>query len=286
MIHSRECGGARIDVLHAGEICYDGGVTFGAVPRGIWSKWAVPDEAGRIRMSLRPVLIRIGGKRILVDAGLGGHQNKRLKEMYSLEGSGTVLASLGEAGVDPVEVDFVIFTHLHIDHMGGALDGKGTIFPHARFVVQKGEWAAATHTNAMTRGAYSPPDLALLEKSGRLMEVEGDCEILPGVRLVRTGGHTRCHQIVLVGSGEERVMLPGDLLPSSHHFSLPCIAAVDLDREQSFLQKSTWMKRASNRNWLTTLYHEAGTPVGRIMNRSSNRYEFERAGEGGSDLDS
>ncbi len=286
MIQTLQCGAARIDLLDAGKIRYDGGVSFGAFPREVWSTFAPSDEMGRITLGLRPVLVRTNGKTLLVDAGLGDHRNEKWKERYAFEGKGSLAASLEDAGVGPNDVDYVIFTHLHVDHLGGALDGKGTIFPNASFLVQKGEWEAAHNTNMLTRGAYSPTDLKLLEASGDVVKIEGDAEPLPGVRLAVTGGHTAHHQIVLVESDGVTILLPGDLLPSSNHFRLPCIAAVDLNRQESFLQKASWMKRASEENWMIALYHEAEIGGGWIAAPSRNRYELERAGEGGKRLDS
>jgi glyoxylase-like metal-dependent hydrolase (beta-lactamase superfamily II) len=276
MIHSLERGGAKVDVLLAGTIKHDAGVTFGAVPRAIWKDLAEADGENRIDLTLRPVLVRTGGGTYLVDAGLGNHQNARMNKLFSLRGDGTPLASLERLGVAPEEVDAVLFTHLHVDHLGGAVNGEGTIFPRAAYVAQKGEWETATRTNALTRGAYSRADLERVEESGRLRLVEGDAEPYPGIRLVPTGGHTRFHQMVLVGEGEETVMLPGDLLPSTYHFRLPYIAAVDLNREDTFLQKARWMKRAADGGWTVALYHETGVPAGRIVEVSHGRYELER----------
>jgi len=209
-----------------------------------------------------------------------------LKELFSLEGNGSLLESLEEAGVGPGDVDMVLFTHLHVEHMGGALDSRDVVFPNASFLVQNGEWEAASRTSALTMGAYSRRDLEILEASGRVIRIDGDAEPLRDVRLVVTGGHTRFHQIVLVGSGKNRIMLPGDLLPSTYHFRLPCIAAVDLNREDSFRQKSRWMKEASDQKWVTTLYHEAGLPAGQIVEIASGRYKLEQAGERSRELGS
>jgi len=275
LIHSFDSGRSRIDVLHAGEIRHDGGVAFGAIPRETWGDLAPPDARNRIALALRPVLVRTAGKTILVDAGLGAHQNERLKEMFTLRGSGAALDSLEDLGVSPGEVDMVIFTHLHVDHMGGAVRGRRTSFPNADFIVQKGEWASAARTNALTRGSYSKRDLETIEGSGRVVQIDGEAELLPGVRVAVTGGHTPCHQVVVVGSGAETVLLPGDLIPSANHLRLPWIAAVDLNREKSFAQKAAWLERAAAADWRIAFYHEPGTPAGKVILTSAGRYDLE-----------
>ncbi len=283
MMHTLRLGETEIISLHAGDLWYDGGATFGAVPRPIWERLLPPDDRNRVRLSLRPVLIRHRGHTVLVDSGFGSHQHERLRQIYSLEGDGSLRRALSRVSTDPGSVDTVLFSHLHVDHAGGAVERhEGELvpaLPAARFVVQQGEWESASNLNSLTRAGYMPRDLKVLESSGRLERIEGDTEVIPGIRLVPAGGHTPWHQVVLVETEEGTVLLPGDLAPTTIHLRLPYITALDLNRLETFRQKSYWLDRAAREGWYVVLYHEPGVPIGRLVERATGRYDWEPAGQ-------
>ena len=278
MIRTLRLGDFEFHSLDAGKIRYDGGVTFGAVPKSAWSKLATPDAQNRVTLAMRPVVIRGRGTTILVDAGFGDHQHPRLREMYALEGSGRIEDALLDAEIDPGEIDVVLFTHLHVDHAGGAFERReGTVrpaLPGAKYVLQSGEREAARRPSLLTRAGYSREDMAALGSHGDLEAIEGDGEIADGVRVQVSGGHTAHHQMVFVDTGEGTVWLPGDIVPSLYHIRPPYITGTDLDRMTTFLEKNRCLQRAGVERWHVLLYHEPNTPLGRVAEVSTGRYEL------------
>src|SRR5690606_15319643 len=108
------------------------------------------------------------------------------------------------------------------DHVGSGVrhDARwGRAFPRARYVIQRAEWEAAVNPNSRTRHGYWPQDWQPLLSAGQVELVDGDVELVPGVHLHLTGGHTHGHQVVRIETGERTVLHLGDLLPTHAHLN-------------------------------------------------------------------
>ena len=208
-------GEIRVHVLCDGVFALDGGALFGVVPRVIWEKTDPPDEKNRVALGLNVVLVEAGGRRVLVDTGLGDKWTPREREIYRIDRERNLLGNLRSLGLGPEDIDVVVNTHLHFDHAGGNTaerDGRvRPVFPRARYVVQKGEFYDATHPHERNRASYLEPNFVPVAEAGQLDLVEGEVEVAPGVRVVPMGGHTAHHQIVVVESAGERLLVPTDL---------------------------------------------------------------------------
>ena len=276
-------GGFEFRSIRAGEMRIDGGSCFGTIPKPVWRKWVSPDRKNRVPLALRPILFRNGSGTTLVDAGLGGAVDERVRALLSYDGGSEEERFLERAGVAPESVDRVVFTHLHSDHMGGAFRPGGagrveTIFPNAEFFARRGEWEEAVKPSPLVRPGYVTELLDALESTGRLRLVEEDGEIAPGVELIGTGGHTPHHQAVMVRTGEGPVLIPGDLVPTAAHIRLACICALDLDRVTSYEQKERLLRETAGERGFLILYHETGTAIGRIEEAATRRFEWVRSG--------
>ncbi|MEU7689260.1 MBL fold metallo-hydrolase [Microbispora hainanensis] len=142
-------------------------------------------------------LVRAAGRTVLVDTGIGGADSPATWAPLP----GRLTEELAAAGTAPEDVDVVVLTHLHSDHMGGAVAGGAPVFPNARHIVQRAEveWASA------------PVRELILDPLRDLLDVaDGDVEAVPGVRVLHAPGHTPGHQCVEAGD----VVMSGDVL---HH---------------------------------------------------------------------
>ncbi|MEV0805971.1 MBL fold metallo-hydrolase, partial [Micromonospora sp. NPDC050200] len=163
---------------------------------------------GRWWLPFRSFALRRGdGPVTLVDAGIGPADSPAASWAPV---PGRLPAELAAAGIDPADVDTVVLTHLHSDHIGWAVTGTPgrPYFPRADYLVQRAELAAMETINPWLPAGLVAP----LRAAGRLRVVDGDTPLAPGVRLLSTPGHTPGHQSVLVDSGDERLLLTGDLL--------------------------------------------------------------------------
>ncbi len=152
-------------------------------------------------------------------------------------------------------------SHLHFDHSGGTTrrtpaGGLELVFPRARHVVQARELDAALHPHERNRASYLDENIAPLAAAGKLETVDGEVEIVPGVRVLPTPGHTPGHQSVLIDSDGEKALFLGDVVPTSVHVKLPYIMAYDLDVEATLRSKKSLFARALAEDWLVLWGHD------------------------------
>jgi glyoxylase-like metal-dependent hydrolase (beta-lactamase superfamily II) len=273
-------GDARVTLLQDGTIALDGGAMFGVVPRVVWEKRDPPDERNRVTLGLNVALIESGGKRVLVDTGMGERWTEKEVRMYRIDRATTLMGGLRAHGLGPEDVDVVVNTHLHFDHAGGntRLEGGRVVpaFPRARYVVQRGEWDDATHPHERNRASYRADDFRPVAEAGQLDLIEGEAEVAPGVRAVRVGGHTTHHQMVVVERGGETLVVPTDLLPTASHLPLPFVMGYDLFPVATLEAKRKLLEAAAEGGWRILFYHDARTPLGRVR-RDGEGYSLEVA---------
>src|SRR5690606_22032094 len=128
----------------------------------------------------------------------------------------------------------VINSHLHFDHAGGntmrAPSGEIVpTFPSARYLVHRGEMHYATHTNERTAASYFTRNWDALAASGQLELVDSDRELVPGIRMRATPGHTPHHQSIVIESQGEVAVFLADVCPTSAHVPLPWIMGYDVE---------------------------------------------------------
>lgn len=256
----------------------DGGAMFGVVPRPLWEKTNPPDERNRIRLALRPLLILSGPHKVLVDTGIGDKWDAKDSDIYRIEKTDTLDRSLTRHGLAPDDITHVVLTHLHFDHAGGATrleNGKPVPrFPNARYVVQRAEWEDANKPNRRSRAAYRSENFLPLQEAGLLQLVEGTTELLPGIELLHTGGHTRGLQLVRVRSTGSTAVFWSDLIPTRAHIATPYIMGYDLYPLVTMETKERLVSEACNERWLCFLEHDPEVVAGHFTSLEG-RYGFE-----------
>lgn len=258
-----EGDGIRVETVDAGTLRADGGAMFGAIPKEMWERRATPDACNRILLAMRCLYVETPTARVVVDTGAGDRGTPELRAAYAIrnEGSPTRLEdSLRARGVSPDDIDVVVLTHLHFDHAGGATrcdgDRIAPSFPNARHVVRRGEWAVSRSRDRRVASAYDADGLAPLEAHGLLDLVEGETEVVPGVRLVDMPGHTQDHQGVLIEAGGETVCYPADLVPTAAHIPASWIMAYDVEPLVTWSEKERWLTRAGREGWRIVFGHD------------------------------
>jgi glyoxylase-like metal-dependent hydrolase (beta-lactamase superfamily II) len=269
---TRTLGRFRLHALEAGLQRLDGGAMFGVVPKPLWEKRIPADERNRIPLALRCLLVETPDALVLVDNGVGNKEDAKFREIYGVENDGSPTRledALRDAGFAPEDVDVVIDTHLHFDHAGGNTyrDADGAIrlsFPRARYVVQEGEWEWAHSRNERVRASYLPHNFDPVHEAGRFELVSGDREVVPGVRVVHTPGHTPHHQSVLLASEGEVACYLADLVPTAAHLPLPWIMGYDVEPLVTLETKRRLLGRAREEGWLLIFEHDPAVPWGRL----------------------
>ncbi len=272
LTRSRALGRFRLHVLEAGLQQLDGGAMFGVVPKPLWEKRIPADARNRIPLGLRCLLVETPNALILIDNGVGNKENEKFRDMYGIENAGSPTRledALRAAGFQPADVDLMIDTHLHFDHAGGNtyVEDAGELrlsFPRARYYVQRGEWEYAHARNERSRASYLAHNFDPVFEAGRLELLEGEVEILPGITVVPTPGHTPHHQSVLLQSEGESAIFLADVMPTSAHVPLPWIMAYDVEPLVTLETKRALVERAAREEWLLIFEHDPAVAWGRL----------------------
>jgi glyoxylase-like metal-dependent hydrolase (beta-lactamase superfamily II) len=277
LVQSRTLGALRVHALQAGLQQLDGGAMFGVVPKTLWERKIPADERNRIPLGMRCLLIEHPDALVLIDTGAGDKETEKFYGIYGIENSAigqvgpTQLESaLAEAGFAPADVDVVINSHLHFDHAGGNTrrgeDGAPVVsFPNARYLMRRGEWEWAHHTNERTAASYFGHNYDPVQQAGRAELVDGDREVLAGISLRHTPGHTPHHQGILIESGGERMFYLADLAPTTSHVPLPWIMGYDVEPLVTLETKRRLWAEAARERWTVVFEHDAVNAFGRIV---------------------
>ncbi len=251
----------------------DGGAVFGTVPRTIWSKLLPPDDDNRVLFAARSLVIRTGDRTILVDAGMGDRWPEKLRRIYDIQAGKD-----DGPGLDPASVTDVVLTHLHFDHARGLFRARtgdesavDLRYPEARVHVQTANYETAKAPNARERASYIAEDTKLLGRA-RLVLTSGSQEILPGVWVHETNGHTRGHQWVEVKADGRSLAFPSDIVPTSRHLPLPYLMGFDISAETLLVEKDALLARAVEEGWILVFCHDPDVAAGRVGRDEKGHY--------------
>jgi glyoxylase-like metal-dependent hydrolase (beta-lactamase superfamily II) len=264
-------GSFEIDVISDGTFALDGGAMFGVVPRVMWERRFEPDQQNRVRLGLNCLLVSTGRERVLIDTGIGQKWDARLRDRFAIAHEKDLVSGLRARGVAPEDVDVVINTHLHFDHAGtNTVERDGRVvptFPRARYVAQRGEFQHATAPHERDRASYSAQDFEPVAEAGQMYLIDGDEEVVGGVRVLKVPGHNRDHQCVRVDSGGETLFVFADTLPTTAHVSPAWVMSYDLYPVEAVEQKKRLTRQAVDEDWVCLFYHDPVIPLGRLRER-------------------
>jgi glyoxylase-like metal-dependent hydrolase (beta-lactamase superfamily II) len=276
LVLTRRVGDFTIHALDAGSQRLDGGAMFGVVPKPLWERRIPADDRNRIPLAMRCLLVETGDALVLIDNGAGNKEPEKFLDIYGISnaaggaGHATQLEdAIAQAGFGVDDIDVVIDTHLHFDHAGGntrvSVDGRVEMaFPRARYVVQRGEWEWAHLRNERIQASYLPHNFDPVMEAGRLELLDGDVEVVPGVSVMRTPGHTPHHQSVLVRSGGATACFLADVIPTSAHLPLPWIMGYDVEPLVTLESKRALLQQAREEEWLLVFEHDPAVAWGTL----------------------
>lgn len=260
-----DVGSIKVYVLDDGVFRTDAGNLFG--PNA---------KRAKIKGAMHPVLVSSGDALVLLDAGFGPKLPGYLEGRYELRREEDLADRLSNAGYSPEDVTHVVLSHLDADHVGWAIAPRS--FPNATVYVQG---AALEEGHGMEEGDGRREAVPAVEKGveeGWLELLDGDGEIVEGLRVEVRSGHSEGHQIVWIESGDEAALYTADLAPAKIWLNPDLIAGVDTDPEAARRNRVEVLTEAAERNAPVILYHEPGDYLITVRNTGES---FEAVPRGG-----
>ncbi|MCL5930143.1 MAG: MBL fold metallo-hydrolase [Candidatus Thermoplasmatota archaeon] len=258
--------GYELMLASDGTFKLDGGAMFGVVPKPVWEKYFKSDVNNKITLATNVLVIRKDKNVALVDLGMGDKFDSKLERIYEINRTKTLLQDLSEKGIGREDVTHILITHGHLDHTGWAtFNRQGTIeptFPNARYFIQEETLKEIREPNQKTRPNYNYLNFENLDSHLELLN--GDEEVFPGVELVKSGGHTKGHQIVILRIGNNTFTYFGDLIPTSAHIKPAYVMAYDLYPMDTFSKKIDLLQKAFDERWTLFFEHDPVMPAAKI----------------------
>jgi len=253
-------GNYKLSIIESGNFGLDGGAMFGIIPQPLWQKTNSADDANRVRLATRNLLLESDSKKILIDTGMGSKWDEKMKSIYAVDENLSMDSALSSKGLRADDITDVILTHLHFDHTGGStvkVNGKlKPAFSNAKYYVQKQNYDWAVNPSDRDKGSYIKENFIPLFEEGVLNFIIGNARFDDEIEFIVINGHTFGQQMVKISDGTDTFLFCADLIPFYSHVPLPYIMGYDLQPLVTLEEKKKYLKMAVDENWKLFFGHD------------------------------
>ncbi|WP_231460048.1 MULTISPECIES: MBL fold metallo-hydrolase [unclassified Pedobacter] len=251
-----------LHTIDTGLFKLDGGAMFGVVPKAIWQKTNPADANNLCTWAMRCLLIENDNKLTLVDTGIGNKQDEKFFSHYYLHGNDSMEQSLAALGFNAADITDVFLTHLHFDHVGGAIvrDGDKLLpaFKNANYWSNEKHWQWAVEPNQREKASFLKENILPIYESGQLKFVEEreNIEFQRNINISFAYGHTDAMMLPKISYKSRTIVYMADLLPSVGHLPLPYVMAYDMFPLKTLTEKQAFLEEAVNNSYILFLEHD------------------------------
>jgi glyoxylase-like metal-dependent hydrolase (beta-lactamase superfamily II) len=260
----------QIYSIHTGNFKLDGGAMFGVVPKSIWQKTNPADENNLCTWALRCMLIVNGDRKILIDTGMGNKQDAKFFSHYHPSETKTIAEALAVHGFSTDEITDVLLTHLHFDHVGGAVNienGALTLaLPNATYWVSAPHWETAMQPNRREKASFLKENIMPLKESGQLKLIEipsfksesslQEIHFAENISCIVVNGHTQGMLLPKIQFGSKQIVYMADLLPSVGHLPIPFVMGYDMQPLFTLNEKELFLNDACKNDYTLFFEHD------------------------------
>ncbi|HLS35954.1 MAG TPA: MBL fold metallo-hydrolase [Bacillota bacterium] len=255
-----QIGRAKLTWLNGGVNFLDGGAMFGVVPKVLWTQRYPTEDNNLIELRTDPILLQIDGKNFLIDSGIGnGKLTEKQRRNFGVLEESFVEENLATLGLKKTDLDAILMTHMDFDHASGLTRKEGdtyvSVFDHCPIYTSKVEWDAMRNPNIRSINTYWKMNWEPIVDQVKTFDEE--FEVVPGLKMIFTGGHSDGHSIILFEDGEDSFIHMADLMPTHGHQNKLWVLAYDDYPITSVHAKEKWMDYGYERRSWYTFYHDA-----------------------------
>ena len=269
----------KLHIIETGKFKLDGGAMFGVVPKSLWKRLNPPDENNMCTWSMRCLLIEDGERKILIDTGLGDKQGEKFRSHFYPHGEDSLSKSLSKAGFNFQDITDVFLTHLHFDHVGGAVlrdnqDNLVPTFPNATYWSNEKHWNWALNPNAREKASFLKENIVPLQEHNvlKFIDIEQGVKFTDSIHVDFAYGHTEALMVPYIKMDNGKTLVyTADLLPSHCHIGMPYVMGYDIRPLETLKEKEDLYEKTVDNDHMIFFEHDKDIACAQLTRNEKGR---------------